>query len=99
MASRYTRTKVLCKVIVRPMKYWVPGTDVVKEILRTYRDKLKSGDIIVVSDKALSIAYGSIYDEKTIRVDKITKALTFIVSRIFWARLMQGFFQMIHYEY
>ena len=84
--------RVIFKLIKKPMRYWYPGANVVKEIWRTYKDTLRPGDIIALSDKALSIAYGSIYDEKLIHPDPITKFMTYIVSKIFWAKVMHYMF-------
>jgi len=84
--------RVIFKVIKKPMRYWYPGANVVKEIWRTYKGNLRPGDIIALSDKALSIAYGSVYDEKLIHPDPITKFMTYIASRIFWAKVMHYMF-------
>ncbi len=81
----------LC-IIKRPSRYWLPGTDVVKEIVDIYGSMIKDGDIIVVSDKALSIALSNIYDENLISVDPITIIMTFLTSRILWGYLLRQLF-------
>ncbi|RLG61672.1 hypothetical protein DRN87_01925 [Candidatus Geothermarchaeota archaeon] len=77
------------KVIIyrKPFKYWYPGTDVVKSIVKRYGDRILDGDFIIISDKALSTAYGYIYDESSITSVKTFVIPTYVVSRIFWCRI------------
>ncbi len=84
--------KIIYEALKKPMKYWYPGTDVVREILNTYRHRIRPGDIIVLSDKALSVAYGSIYDEKVLHPDPFSKFMTYLISRILWGKLMHYMF-------
>lgn len=91
LRSRYR----LC-VIRKPCKYWLPGTDVVKEIVKVYGNTIKNNDIIVISDKALSIALGNIYDENAVNVDPMTSMMTFFTSRILWGYLLRKLFTDIN---
>jgi F420-0:gamma-glutamyl ligase-like protein len=88
----HLRNKYKLYIIRKPFRYWFPGTDVVKEIVKVYGNKIRDGDIIVISDKALSIAHGNIYDESTIYVDPITNAMAFITSKILWGYFLKGIF-------
>lgn len=91
LRSRYK----LC-VIKKPCRYWLPGTDVVKEIVKVYGNTIKNNDIIVLSDKALSTALGNIYDESIISVDPMTSIMTFLTSRILWGYLLRKLFTDIN---
>lgn len=75
------------KIYKKPMNYWIPGVNVIKIIYNTYNSLIRNGDIIVISEKALSVAYGNIYDEKLIKVSFIDKAITYLVSRFFWGKI------------
>lgn len=79
-------------VIRKPCRYWFPGTDVAREIINFYGNKIENGDTIIISDKALSIALGNIYDESVVDVDPMTIAMTFLTSRILWGRLLKTLF-------
>ena len=70
------RARVRLRVVKRPSRFWTPGTDVVKEILRRYGDAIDNGDFIVISDKALSVAYGYLYDESRARASSIDTLFT-----------------------
>ena len=68
-------------------KYWRPGDDYSKIILDSTISRISSGDILVVSEKAISVASGSIVDE-----EKIRPALTAWFLANFWMRIVWGFF-------
>ena len=69
------------KAIRIKTKYWRPGTDYVSEVVKAVEGVLQDGDIVTVSEKAISTAMGSIVDES-----KFTSGITarFLVS--FWTR-------------
>lgn len=69
------------------MNYWLPGTDVIRIIYNAYNFLIRNGDTVVISEKALSVAYGNIYDENLIKISFIDKALTYLVSKFFWGRI------------
>lgn len=48
-------------------KYWKPGTDYVAEVVGALKGKVADGDFVVVSEKAVSTAQGSIVDENAIK--------------------------------
>jgi len=68
-------------------KYWRPGDDYLKIILDSTISKINSGDILVISEKAISVASGRIVDE-----DKIEPSFTAWVLTNFWMRIVWGFF-------
>jgi len=77
----------------RPFNYWYPNTDVVQEIVRKYRDVLTDGSIIVLSEKAVSIALGNIYDEDLVKADPITKYATRLVNKYLWGCVLYRLFR------
>ena len=44
-------------------EYWLPGTDYLKTIVKALAGRITAGDIVVLSEKALSTAKGRILDE------------------------------------
>ncbi len=86
-------SKYLVRVYKRPSRLWVPGTDYVREAVRVYRDLMKPGDIIVFSEKAVSVSMGLIYDESRVKPSLIDEALACIVERLLWLKLLNRFFE------
>ena len=73
------------KAIRIKTKYWRPGTDYVREVVNSVEGMLQEGDIVTISEKAISTALGQIVDES-----KYTSGIAsrFLVS--FWTRRIWG---------
>ncbi|MBL7168846.1 coenzyme F420-0:L-glutamate ligase [Candidatus Bathyarchaeota archaeon] len=69
------------KAIRIKTKYWRPGTDYVSEVVKAVEGVLQDGDIVTVSEKAISTAMGYIVDESKFSSGV---AARFLVS--FWTR-------------
>jgi len=75
----------------KPFKYWIPGTNIVNEILKGYGKLLKNGDLIAISEKAICTAKGNIYDEsRIISIDPITKISSYIVNKLLWGKILSS---------
>lgn len=75
----------------RPFKYWIPGTNVIDEIVKAYGKLLRDGDLIAISEKAICTAKGNIYDESRITsVDPITKISSYIVNKVLWGKVLSS---------
>jgi F420-0:gamma-glutamyl ligase-like protein len=66
--------------------YWRPGHDYLKSISSAIASKLRDRDVVVLSEKALSVAEGRIVDET-----KIAPSLTARIIARFWMRLVWGY--------
>lgn len=66
--------------------YWRPGTDYVKEIVDAVGPVLEDGDVVAVSEKAISTAEGLILDESKFAPGRLSQFLA-----TFWMRFMWGF--------
>ena len=64
--------------------YWKPNSNYLAQILEPLGGKIRDGDFVVVSEKALSIATGNIIDESTIKPGGNAKFLAFIWMRVVW---------------
>lgn len=67
--------------------YWMPGDDYCLKIADAIREKIEKGDIIAVSEKALSTAKGRIIDEEKV----VPRSLAKFLAR-FWMRIVWGYF-------
>lgn len=65
-------------------RYWRPGTDYVSEIVVAVRDLIQEGDIVTVSEKALSTASGLLIDESTVRSGSLARLLVSVWMRRIW---------------
>jgi F420-0:gamma-glutamyl ligase-like protein len=66
--------------------FWRPGEDYVKEIIDAILGRLKNGDILTVSEKALSTASGNIVDEDKVKTTSLARFLAH-----YWMRLVWGY--------
>ncbi|MFW6110657.1 MAG: coenzyme F420-0:L-glutamate ligase [Thermoproteota archaeon] len=66
--------------------YWRPGEDYLKLIIEGLKGKISDGDFVVISEKAISIATGQIFDEETMKPSLTAK----LIAR-YWMRLVWGY--------
>lgn len=66
--------------------YWKPNSNYLTPILEALEGKIRKGDFVVVSEKALAIATGNIIDESKIKPSRNAKFLAF-----FWMRAVWGY--------
>ena len=60
---------------------WRPKTDFKNKIVDMIRGVAADGDYVVVSEKALSVALGLLYDESSIKDDLYSKVMTYLTTR------------------
>ena len=89
--ARNRKLRIVVKLYRKPFTYWYPGTDAISKLIHAYGKIADNGDFLVISEKALAIAYGYIYDEGLIKADKITYALTFILNKYVWGYLLSRY--------
>jgi F420-0:gamma-glutamyl ligase-like protein len=75
------------KVLAITTKYWRPGEDYLREIVKVVKGKVIDDDFVVVSEKAISTALNNIVDESNVKPGLGAK---FIAS--FWMRTCWGYF-------
>jgi len=56
-------------------RYWPPGTDYVHEIVESVKEIIQDGDIVTISEKAISTAMGNLIDESQIKPGRLAKLL------------------------
>jgi F420-0:gamma-glutamyl ligase-like protein len=65
-------------------RYWRPWTDYISEIIVAVRDLIQEGDIVTVSEKALSTASGLLIDESTVKPGSLARLLAGVWMRRVW---------------
>lgn len=65
--------------------YWRPGTDYIMEIVRVVSGLAQEGDIVTVSEKAISTASGLLLDESKVKPGWLARFLS-----VFWMRRIWG---------
>jgi len=76
------------KVIPIITRYWRPGHPFIEEVCRTVSPILDDRDIVVFSEKALSVALGYIVDESKVKPRLLAKMLALGWMRIAWGYLL-----------
>ena len=65
-------------------RYWRPGTDHIREIVTAVSGLVDNGDIVTVSEKAISTASGLLIDESKVRAGRLAKLLAMVWMRKIW---------------
>ena len=65
-------------------RYWQPGTDHISMIVSAVRNLVEEGDIITVSEKAISTAKGTLIDESRFEAGKMANFLARVWMRRIW---------------
>ncbi|MEM3735445.1 MAG: coenzyme F420-0:L-glutamate ligase [Candidatus Bathyarchaeia archaeon] len=68
-------------------KYWRPGEDYIRQIIKSIEGKISDGDFVVISEKAIATATGNIVDESKVQPSLNAK----IIARL-WMPLVWGYF-------
>jgi len=69
-------------------KYWKPGDDYIDIITNSIIDKIEDGDILTLSEKAISVAKGSLIDESKIKPSLLAKFLSHFWMRYIWGYIL-----------
>ena len=72
------------KTLTLRCRYWRPGTDYISEITERVKNHIESGDIVAVSEKAVSTATGNIADEAQIKPGRLAWFLSSTWTRKVW---------------
>jgi F420-0:gamma-glutamyl ligase-like protein len=83
--SKHSLTQIY-KTIAVETRYWRPSENYIKQITNSIRYKVEDGDIVTLSEKAISTATGNIIDESVVR-----SGLTACLIAKYWMRLVWGY--------
>jgi len=76
------------KTIVIRTHYWRPGENFLEQITIAAKDHVEKGDIVTISDKALSTAMGNILDESTVKPGLAARLVAKYWMRYVWGYLL-----------
>lgn len=88
MASSLGTSAPKIKAIRIETSYWTPGTDYVTAIIEAVRDVVMEGDVVVISEKAISTARGLLIDESSFRPSLMARLLAKYWIRLFWGDIL-----------
>ena len=71
--------------------YWRPGENYMQQIIKALKGKVQDGDIVTVSEKAISTATGNIADEKPIELSTLARFLAGFWMPTAWAHILGTF--------
>jgi F420-0:gamma-glutamyl ligase-like protein len=72
------------KAIKVKTRYWRPGTDWVREVVDSVEGVVRDGDVVTVSEKAISTAQGLMIDESKVKPGRLARFLASIWMRKIW---------------
>ena len=68
-------------------KYWRPGEDYIRQIIKSIEGKVSDGAFVVISEKAIGVALGNILDESKVKPSLNAK----IIAKL-WMPYVWGYF-------
>ncbi|MEM4246321.1 MAG: coenzyme F420-0:L-glutamate ligase [Candidatus Bathyarchaeia archaeon] len=71
--------------------YWVPGTDYLFEVVTHIKGKIVDGDFLIISEKAICTATGSIVDESKVKPSSVSYLLARVWMRLVWGYILGAF--------
>jgi F420-0:gamma-glutamyl ligase-like protein len=81
VASRYDAVAI-------KTRYWMPGEDYIKQVVRAIEGTVEDGDFVTISEKAVSTALGNLIDEITIQPSRLARFLSRYWMRIVWPYIL-----------
>ena len=69
-------------------RYWKPGEDYLQQIVDSIESKIQDGDVVTVSEKAVSTALGSFIDESILKPGRMARFLAKYWMRLAWGYLL-----------
>ncbi len=76
------------KTLAVRTRYWRPGEDYLKQIVNSIEGRVEDGDVVTISEKAISTALGSIVDESTVQPCWLARFLAKIWMRWVWGYIL-----------
>jgi len=75
------------KTLAVTTRYWRPEEDYLRQIVDAIENKIENGDVVTISEKAISTALGNIVDESVIKSGWMARLLA-----RYWMRYVWGYF-------
>lgn len=68
--------------------YWKPKENYIQHVIDAVKGKIKNGDIVTVSEKAISTAMGNVIDESIVKPSKTARFLAKFWMPIIWGYIL-----------
>ena len=81
MVSKYEAVAVTTR-------YWRPGEDYLKQIVKAIQNKIEDGNFVTISEKALSTALGNLMDENIVQPGWLARFLAKHWMRFVWVYIL-----------
>jgi F420-0:gamma-glutamyl ligase-like protein len=76
------------KAVAVTTRYWRPGEDYLKQIVKAIENKVEDGDFVTISEKAISTALGNIVDENVVKPRWFARFLAKYWMRFIWPHIL-----------
>jgi len=76
------------KAVAVESRYWKPGDDYLKQVVRAIDGTVENGDFVTVSEKAVSTALGNLIDEKEVEASWLARFLAKYWMRFVWPYIL-----------
>jgi len=76
------------KAVAVESRYWMPGEDYLKQVVRAIDGTVENGDFVTVSEKAVSTALGNLIDEKEVEASWLARFLAKYWMRFVWPYIL-----------
>jgi len=80
--------KTRFRVYAITTKYWRPGENYLQETVKSVAGKIRDGDFLVISEKAISVALGNIVDENKVQSSLAAKFIAKVWMPIVWGYVL-----------
>jgi len=79
------------KTLAVRTRYWRPGEDYLKHVVESIEKRVEDGDLVTISEKALSTALGGLVDESTVQPGWVARFLAKYWMRWVWGYVLGPF--------
>jgi len=79
------------KTLAVRTRYWRPGEDYLKRVVESIEKRVEDGDLVTISEKALSTALGGLVDESTVQSGWVARFLAKYWMRWVWGYVLGPF--------
>jgi F420-0:gamma-glutamyl ligase-like protein len=76
------------KAVVVKTRYWRPGEDHLKQVVKAIENKVEDKDFVTISEKAISTALGNLVDESAVQPSKFARFLAKYWMRFVWPDIL-----------
>ena len=69
-------------------RYWRPGENYLKQIVKSIENKIEDGDFVTISEKAISTALGNLLDESVVQSGWLARFMAKYWMRFMWVYIL-----------